>query len=53
MFSFEPLSTSNVISIIQIAVVLLGFIFSWRSLEATRASIKIASDSLVETLGGI
>ena len=49
MFNFEPVTTSNVISILQIAVVLFGFIFSWRSLEATRANIKIASQSLDET----
>jgi len=46
MFDFEPITTSNVITVVQILVVVAGFFFSWRSLEATRASITIATANL-------
>lgn len=46
MFDWQPISTTNVISIAQIIVVLVGFIFSWRGLRATSRSIEIANDSL-------
>ena len=42
----EPISTSNLLTIVQIIVVIGGFYFSVRSLKATRESIRVASDSL-------
>ncbi len=43
MFTLTPLSTTNLISIVQILVVLGGFYFSWRSLEAAFKSITLGT----------
>ncbi|MFS8115005.1 hypothetical protein QD460_25015 [Rhizobium jaguaris] len=53
MFNFEPLTTSNILTVIQILVILFGFIFSWRGLKATWRSIEIASESLKSTKDNI
>lgn len=45
-FDLKAITTSNLLTIIQIVVVIGGFYFSLRSLKATRESIKVASDSL-------
>jgi predicted O-linked N-acetylglucosamine transferase (SPINDLY family) len=46
MIDLGPLSTTNLINIIQILVVALGFIFSWKALKATHESIRTANASL-------
>jgi len=50
MFHFEPISTTNLISIVQLIAVIAGFYFSWRtlvlglqSLNATRTNIELAT----------
>jgi hypothetical protein len=43
MFKLEPITTTNIISIVQILVVVAGFYFSWRSLEATRRNLELAT----------
>jgi hypothetical protein len=49
MFNFEPISTTNIISIVQVIVVILGFYFSWKTLDATRTNIGLATLSLDAT----
>jgi hypothetical protein len=46
MFHLEPISTTNIISVLQLIAVIVGFYFSWRALDATRTSIGIAAQSL-------
>jgi predicted O-linked N-acetylglucosamine transferase (SPINDLY family) len=46
VLKLAPLSTTNLINIIQILVVALGFIFSWMALKATHESIRTANGSL-------
>lgn len=46
MFDLTPVSTSNLFAAAQIIVVVFGFWFSWRSLEAARKSLEIAGQSL-------
>jgi hypothetical protein len=46
MFNIDPISTTNIISIIQLIAVIGGFYFSWKALNATRISIGIAAQSL-------
>lgn len=46
MFTLTPISTSNLFSAVQIVVVILGFYFSWKSLDATRKSVQVASEHL-------
>lgn len=46
MFRFDPISTSNIISIVQLVAVIGGFYFSWNSLNATHTQIGLASQSL-------
>lgn len=46
MFQLEPISTSNLISLLQIIVVVGGFAFSWMALKATNESIGVATQSL-------
>ncbi|TAU55738.1 hypothetical protein ELI43_24375 [Rhizobium leguminosarum] len=46
MFDIGPLTTSNLLTIIQIIVVIIGFLFSWKSLKSTQTSIGVASNSL-------
>jgi hypothetical protein len=46
MFHLEPVSTTNIISILQLCAVVAGFYFSWKALEATRTSIGVATQSL-------
>jgi hypothetical protein len=43
MFHFEPISTTNIISIAQLVAVIAGFYFSWSALNATRTSIELAT----------
>ncbi|MCA1495854.1 hypothetical protein [Bradyrhizobium sp. NBAIM14] len=52
MFKFEAITTTNIISIIQLLAVIAGFYFSWRtlmlglqSLNATRANIELATQN--------
>jgi hypothetical protein len=52
MFKLEPISTTNIISIVQLVAVIAGFYFSWRtlglglqSLNATRANIEIGTQN--------
>jgi hypothetical protein len=49
MFHLEPISTANVISIVQVIAVMVGFFFSWQSLNAARQSIGVATQSLDAT----
>lgn len=46
MFDLQPVTTANIISIAQIIVVVAGFYFSWKSLEAAKTSIGIAANNL-------
>ncbi len=46
MFHFEPISTTNIISIVQLIAVIVGFYFSWKTLDATRTNIGLAAQSL-------
>jgi hypothetical protein len=46
MFHLDPISTTNIISIVQLIAVIAGFYFSWKALDATRTSIGIATKSL-------
>jgi hypothetical protein len=46
MFDFSPLSTTNLITLVQILVVIIGFFFSWKALRATHESILTAQASL-------
>lgn len=43
MFNIEPLTVGNVISIIQVLVVVAGFYFSWRSLEAAIKTLSLGT----------
>ena len=43
MFNIEPLTTANLISIIQVIVVLFGFYFSWRSLQAAIKTLSLGT----------
>jgi hypothetical protein len=42
MFRLEPISTTNIISIVQVIAVVFGFYFSWQALEANVASFVSA-----------
>ncbi|MCK1283739.1 hypothetical protein IVB41_07270 [Bradyrhizobium sp. 44] len=53
MFSVEPITTTNLISIVQIIIVVLGFIFSWKALRATNRSIEVATRSLETATGNL
>jgi len=46
MFHLEPISTTNILTVVQIIVVILGFYFSKKSLDATGTSVGIATQSL-------
>lgn len=46
MLDLKPLTTSNILTIIQIIVVGIGFIFSWLALKATEKSIQTANQNL-------
>lgn len=46
MFDLQPISTSNLFTLAQIVVILVGFIFSVKSLAAARASINVAAQNL-------
>lgn len=46
MFHFEPISTTNILTVLQITVVILGFYFSKKSLDAAGTSVGIATQSL-------
>ncbi len=50
MVHLEPITTTNIISIVQVFAVILGFYFSWKSLDsatqsldATRVNIALAT----------
>lgn len=43
MFNWEPINTTNLISLVQLIVVICGFYFSWKSLEATRKNVELAT----------
>lgn len=43
MFKLDPISTSNIFSIIQILVVIGGFYFSWRSLRAAIQTLSLGT----------
>ena len=43
MFKIEPISTTNILSILQILVVVGGFYFSWRSLEAAIKTLSLGT----------
>lgn len=52
MFQLDPISTSNIIAIIQAIIVVLGFYFSYstlltarKSLDAASANLKIAAEN--------
>jgi hypothetical protein len=52
MFRLEPITTTNIISIVQLGAVIAGFYFSWRtlalglqSLNATRINIELATQN--------
>lgn len=45
MFDLTPISTTNLFTTGQILVVIIGFYFSWKSLEATRKSAKVAMEN--------
>jgi len=46
MFHLEPISTANILTVVQIIVVVLGFYFSKKSLDAAGTSVGIATHSL-------
>lgn len=46
MFQLTPITTANLLTVIQIIVVAFGFIFSWKGLKATYKSIDTANNSL-------
>jgi hypothetical protein len=46
MFDLGPITTTNLLSVLQILVVIVGFYFSWRSLEAARGSLGVAATNL-------
>jgi hypothetical protein len=43
MFSLEPITTTNIISIFQLIAVIAGFYFSVKTLNATRTNIELAT----------
>jgi cob(I)alamin adenosyltransferase len=43
MFELQPINTSNLISFIQIAVVGIGFYFSWKGLVTAIENIRIST----------
>lgn len=43
LFDLGPITTSNVLTIIQIFVVFFGFLFSYQSLKAARNSVDVAA----------
>ncbi|TCG08844.1 hypothetical protein BZM27_09340 [Paraburkholderia steynii] len=53
MFNFEPITTTNIFSIIQILVVVAGFYWSWKSLNAMQANVKVAADHLEATKASV
>jgi len=46
LFDITPITTTNLLTILQILIVLAGFLFSWKALSSTRQSIDIATRSL-------
>lgn len=46
MFDLTPISTTNLLSIVQIIVVVSGFYFSWKGLKATYQNLSTANQSL-------
>jgi hypothetical protein len=46
MFNLEPVSTTNLFTLLQVLIILGGFYFSWKSLEAARKSINLAAQNL-------
>jgi hypothetical protein len=46
MFDFQPITTANLFTLAQILVVAIGFIFSWRSLEAARGSLDATRENV-------
>jgi hypothetical protein len=46
MFDLQAISTSNLFTLVQIIVILFGFIFSVKSLQAARTSITLAASNL-------
>lgn len=46
MFDLTPISTTNLLTIVQILVVTFGFFFSWKGLKATYESLRTANESL-------
>jgi hypothetical protein len=60
MFDLHPITTADLLVFIQIIVIAIGFIFSWRSLEAangsldaTRQSVHIAAENLKAAKGSL
>jgi hypothetical protein len=41
LFELGPITTTNLLTVVQIMVVALGFLFSWRSLKAALASVQL------------
>jgi hypothetical protein len=46
VFDWQPVTTTNIISVLGIVVVILGFYFSARSLRASQGSLKASQASL-------
>jgi hypothetical protein len=46
MFNLTPISTANLLSIVQIVVVISGFYFSWKGLKATYQNLNATNQSL-------
>ncbi|HEU0217780.1 MAG TPA: hypothetical protein VFQ90_14075 [Stellaceae bacterium] len=46
MLNLQPISTSNLLTLVQILILLVGFFFSIKSLDAARASINVAAQNL-------
>jgi len=46
MFHLEPVTTTNLFSVVQIIVMILGFYFAYNSLQATQTSVALAAQNL-------
>lgn len=46
MFKLDPITTGNLLTIIQITIIILGFFFSVKSLKNANHSLQIAGESL-------
>jgi hypothetical protein len=46
MFKLDPISTSNLFTTVQIIVVIVGFVFAWKSLKAAQNSVAVAAGNL-------